>query len=211
MINFWRRCLMSESIWGVRRAAGVVALVSGIATLSGCHIEGRSSRAQTLLSQLSPTLRLGEPLSDARRAIPTLRVRHPGDPTDVETPSGAGAPQPVAVIVYPGPQPKEHAAPDAALEGVEFVMTPEVASGLRQQIAATFRHPGSLACATRAIANTDSIVEWDLDLRGGALLTFPERRPDGAVPVSRLFVYTGGWRPSEALSGYRGTPCEGSR
>ena len=61
------------------------------------------------------------------------------------------------------------------------------------------------------VASTDSIVEWDLDLRGGALLTFPERRPDGTVPVSRLFVYTGGWRPSEALSGYRHTSCETAR
>lgn len=202
---------MWSSIWRVMRAAGVVALVAGVAPLSGCHLEGRSSRAQTLLTQLSPTLRLGEPLSDARRAIPTLRVRHPGDPTDVEMPNGDSTPRPVAVIVYPGPQAKEHAAPDAALEGVEFVMTPEVASGLRQQIAATFRQPGSLACASRTIASTDSIVQWDLDLRGGALLTFPERRPDGTVPISRLFVYTGGWRPSEALSGYHPSPCEASR
>lgn len=202
---------MRESFWRVTRAAGVVVVVSGVMILSGCHLEGRSSRAQTLLSQLAPTLRLGEPLADARRAIPTLRVRHQGDPTDVETPNGDSTPQPVAVIVYPGPQPKEHAAPDAALVGVEFVMTPEVASGLRQQIATTFRRSGSLACATRTIASTDSIVEWDLDLRGGALLTFPERRPDGAVPVSRLFVYTGGWRPSEALSGYQHSACEASR
>lgn len=185
-----------------------VLAAATLAALSGCRVEGRSSRAELLLSQLAPTLQLGEPLSEARSAVPALRVRHPGDATDLETAAAAAPPRPVAVIVAPTPQPHEHAAPDAAVEGVEFVMSPEVARRLRPQIAALFRGPGSRACAIRSVASADSIVEWELDIRGGALLTFPQRRADGAAPPSRLFVFTGAWRPPQSLSGYRATACD---
>jgi hypothetical protein len=39
------------------------------------------------------------------------------------------------------------------------------------------------------------------------LLTFPERRPDGVVPTSRLFIHTGGWKPERSLSGYGVAQC----
>jgi hypothetical protein len=186
-------------------------LCATLTMLTGCRVEGRSSRAQSLLSGLAPSLKLGESLADARHAVPGLRVRRPGDATELGTQSMDSALRPVAVIVSPEPSPLAQAAPDAAVEGVEFEMTPETASELRQRIAALFRGPGSRACAERAGATVDSIVQWNLDIRGGALLTFPSRRPVGAAARSHLFVYTGAWRPSEGLPGYRAAACDSAR
>jgi hypothetical protein len=139
--------------------------------------------------------------------MPSLRVRHPGDPIDLETPDSAAPPRIVAVVVNPDPAAREHAQPDAAVEGVEFVMSPDVASRLRARIAEVFRYPGNLLCAGRSLAESDSVIVWELGRRGGALLTFPDRRLDGAAPVSRLFVYTGAWKPARALSGYGSMSC----
>ncbi|MDB4900534.1 MAG: hypothetical protein JWN53_2342 [Gemmatimonadetes bacterium] len=177
---------------------------------SACYLEGRTNRAERLLSELAPSLRFGETLSDARQAMPELRVRHPGDPTDLETADSAAPPHAVAVVVYPAPAANERARPDAAVAGVEFVMSPDIAAKLRRHISDVFRGPGSLVCAGRSIAETDSVVVWDVDRRGGALLTFPERRLDGDPLVSRLFVYTGAWQPARALSGYGLANCGAS-
>ena len=184
----------------------VMALMAMI-VLDACHVEGRSNRAARLLSELAPSIRFGERLVDARQTMPSLRVRHPGDPVDMEAPDSAAPPRVVAVVVNPGPAAQEHAQPDAAIEGVEFVMSPDVATKLRPRIAELFRGRGTLLCAGRSLAETDSVVVWELGRRGGALLTFPERRVEGVAPVSRLFVYTGAWKPARALSGYGSTSC----
>lgn len=187
------------------RACATVLLATLV--LAACRLEGRSSRAERLLSELAPALTFGERLADARRTIPALRVRHLGDPTDIEIAEPSASPQPVAVVVSPVPPAGQHESPDALVDGVEFVMTPSVAAQLRRHIATLFREPGALVCGGGSIAMTDSIVVWRLDRRGGALLTFPERRPSDAALVSRLFIYTSRWQPAHALSGFDRAIC----
>jgi hypothetical protein len=184
-----------------------LSLAAPLVVLAGCHVEGRSSRAESLLSQLAPSIRLGEPLADARRVLPGIPVRHVSDSANLRTPVPGTTPTLTALIVSPEPDANQHAAPDAAVEGVAFVMSPAAADRLRQQVATVFRSPGAQACAVRSGQSVDSIVVWDLDIRGGALLTFPERRPSGETPTSRLFVYTGAWTPREGLAGYRAMAC----
>jgi hypothetical protein len=185
------------------------ALVAGllVTTAIACRTDGRSRRTEQLLAELAPSLKLGQKLVDARRAIPALKVRHPGDPTDLAVPSDTDAPVAVAVLVSPGPQAHEHAAPDATIEGVEFVMTPDVATSMRRHVEEVFHERGEYECAGRSISVTDSVVVWELGRRGGVVLTFPERRPEGEPAVSRMFVYSGTWSPSRSLSGYGVQPC----
>ena len=188
-------------------AVTVAAICVLAAGLGGCHLEGRSRRVEQLLAELSPGVRLGEPLSDARRAIPALGVRHPGDSPNLYVATGSGLPTMVAVIVWPQPALGEHAAPDALVEGVELVMSPALANQLRAHVTEKFGAPVQSTCAGPTLEQTDRVVEWQVGGRGGALLTFPERRPDGVIPTSRLFIYTSAWEPARAISGFGEASC----
>lgn len=185
----------------------VVVMLTMMAPLTACHIEGRSRRAEQLLGELAPALRLGESLADARSAMPTLGVRHPGDSPNMYEAKDSEPPRAVAVVVWPGPAAGEHASPDAIVEAVEFVMSPAVAGKLRQHVSRLFGTPVQSTCAGRSLEQTDMVVVWDLGRRGGVLLTFPEQRPDGVAPTSRLFIHTGGWEPARSLSGFGQRSC----
>jgi hypothetical protein len=195
----------SVSIAATRRR--IVIALAVLAPLVGCHLEGRTRRAERLLGELAPGVRLGQRLTDARRAMPNLEVRHPGDTMDQYTASDSGPPRAVAVVVWPGPALGEHASPDAIVEGVELVMSPNVAAKLKQHITNVLGTPAESTCAGPSIAQTDLVVVWQMGRRGGALLTFPERRPDGVVPTSRLFIYTSGWAPARSISGFGQASC----
>lgn len=173
-----------------RARSAVTAAICLVAGLGGCHLEGRSRRVEQLLAELSPRVHLGESLSDARRAIPALGVRHPGDSLDRYVATGRGSPTTVAVVVWPRPALGEHASPDALVEAVELVMSPEVANRLRAHMTDVFGAPVRSTCARPTLAETDRVVEWQIGGRGGALLTLPERRPNGVVPTARLFIFT---------------------
>jgi hypothetical protein len=184
-----------------------VVMLTLMAPVAGCHIESRSRRAEQLLGELAPSLRLGESLADARRAMPALGVRHPGDSPNMYEANDAAPPRAVAVVVWPGPAVGEHASPDAIVEAVEFVMSPTVAGTLRQHVNQLFGTAVQSTCAGQSLEQTDAVAVWDLGRRGGVLLTFPEQRPDGVAPTSRLFIYTGGWEPARSLSGYGQRSC----
>ncbi len=188
----------------------LVLALTLVTPATGCRLEGRSRRAERLLAELAPQLRFGEQLSAARRDIPGLDVRHPGDSVNMYTVRDSGPPRPVAVVVWPRPGVGEHASPDAVVQGVELVMSPEVASRLQQRVTELFGAPPDSTCAGPMIAQTDLVLVWTRGRRGGALLTIPERRPDGVVPTSRLFIYTGGWDPSRSISGYAHASCSAS-
>jgi hypothetical protein len=179
--------------------------------LAGCHLEGRSRRAEQLLGELEPALRLGETLSEARRARPDLGVRHPGDSPNMYIASDSEPPRTVAVVVWPGPALGERASPSAVVEAVELVMSPRVAGQLQHRVTRLFGSPVRSLCAGQSLEQTDRIAVWELGRRGGVLLTFPERRPDDIVPTSRLFIYTSGWHPDRSLSGYGQASCSVSQ
>jgi len=201
--------LVQPERWVHVTAAGrrFVIMLTMVALAAGCHLEGRSRRAEHLLGELAPALRLGGSLVDARRAMPSLGVRHPGDSPNMYTASDSEPPRAVAVVVWPGPASGEHASPSALVEAVELVMSPEVAAKLRQHVTDLFGSPVQSTCAGPSLEQTDVVVGWELGRRGGVLLTFPERRPEGVVPTSRLFIYTGGWEPARSLSGFGQASC----
>jgi hypothetical protein len=176
-------------------------------SVTGCHLEGRSRRAERLLAELAPPLHFGQPLDDAKRAIPGLDVRHPGEWSTIYTATDSEPPRPVALIVWPRPERGGRASESAVVEGVELVMSPGVAARLRQHVDQLFGPPTEATCAGPMIAQTDSVLVWQLGRRGGALLTFPERRPDDVVPISRLFIYSGGWEPARSISGFGQAAC----
>jgi hypothetical protein len=184
----------------------VVTLIM-IAPCTACHVEGRSRRAEQLLGELAPTLRLGESLADARRAVPALGVRHPGDSPNMYEATDSAPPRVVAVVVSPGPLIGEHASPDATVEAVELVMSPAIAAKLRQHVDQLFGTPAQSTCAGQSLEQTDLVDVWDLGRRGGVLLTIPERRPEGIAPTSRLFIYAGGWEPARSMSGFGQASC----
>lgn len=186
-----------------------VALLTLITCVAGCHLEGRSRRAEQLLGELEPTLRLGETLRDARRAHPELGVRHPGDSPNLYTANDSEPPRAVAVVVWPGPALGEHASPNAIVEAVELVMGPRAAGAVHRRVTQLFGPPVSL-CAGQSLEQTDKVTMWQMGRRGGIILTFPERRPDGVEPTSRLFIYTGGWQPERSLSGFGQASCSAS-
>jgi hypothetical protein len=137
-------------------------------------------------------------------------VRHPGDPTNLYLADDSGAPRVVAVIVRPGPAAGEHASPSALVEGVEMVMTPEIAATMRQHITEQFGKGAESKCAGQTLEQIDLVMLWETEGRGGILLTVPERRPDGIVPTSRLFIYTSDWDPGRSLSGFGRPDCTAS-
>lgn len=191
----------------IRHLAMVATAIGVAAGVSACHLEGRSRRVEQLLADLSPSLHLGEPLSEARRAIPALGVRHPGDSPNLYTANESEPPRTVAVVVWPRPAMGEHAASDARVEAVELVMSPAVAGRLRTRVTEMFGEPVQSTCAGPTLEQTDRVVVWQIGGRGGALLTFPERRPDGVVPTSRLFIYSSAWEPARSISGFGEASC----
>ena len=197
----------SVRLWSAPSVHWPGAALVAVALLAGCHVEGRSRRAERLLAEVAPTLHFGQSLADARRAIPTLGVRHPGDPTNLYLADDSGVPRVVAVIVQPEPAAGEHASSGALVEGVELVTTPEIAAKLRQHITKQFGKASESTCAGQSLEQIDLVMLWDTGGRGGILLTVPERRPDGIVPTSRLFIYTSGWAPDRSLSGFGRPDC----
>ncbi|MEP6989347.1 MAG: hypothetical protein ABJA80_00345 [bacterium] len=188
-------------------ARGSVAALLVIASLGACHMEGHGRRVETLLAELAPQLRLGQPLSVARAAMPSLAVRHPGDSPNLYSADDSEQPRVVAVVVWPPPAAGEHASADAVVEGVELVMRPDVAARIRQHITKLFGAPVQSTCAGPTLEQTDLVDVWEVGNRGGALLTIPERRPDGVEPTSRLFIYTSGWEPARSISGFGLASC----
>ena len=191
----------------VARGGQFLAVITVLSSALGCHLDGRTRRADRLLSELAPPLHLGQSLADARRAIPGLDVRHPGDSSSMYTATDSEPPRPVALIVWPRPAQGEHAVPGATVEGVELVMSPAVAAAVRKQVVDVFGPPTESTCAGPMIAQTDLVLLWNVGSRGGALLTIPERRPDGVAATARLFIYSGGWEPAQSISGYGTATC----
>ncbi len=187
-----------------RVATGALLLV---VSFSACHMEGHGRRVETLLAELAPRLRLGQPLSAARSVMPSLGVRHPGDSPNLYTAGDSEQPRVVAVVVWPPPAAGEHAFEEAVVEGVELVMRPDVAARMRQHITKLFGAPVQSTCAGPTLEQTDLVDVWEVGNRGGALLTMPERRPDGVEPTSRLFIYTSGWEPARSISGFGLASC----
>jgi hypothetical protein len=176
--------------------------------LASCRVEGHSSRAQQLLAELTP-ITLTQPLLDARRVLPALRVHHSGDRWTTQFSPDSARPFLAGVIVTPNPAAGDSVSPDAVVEGVEFLLTPTQARTLRARTTSLLGEPTSLACAGRSVSETDSVITWARDVRGGVLLTMPQQRLSGEPAVARLFVYASGWNPQRALSGYGVMTCEG--
>ncbi len=187
-----------------------LALCFAIGLAAACHLEGRSKRAERLLRELDPKLMLGETLRDARRARPELGVRHPGDSPNLYAARDSEPPRAVAVIVWPAPALGERASPDAIVEAVELVMGPRVAGTVQQRVTQLLGVPVQALCAGQSLEQTDRVAVWELGRRGGVVLTFPDRRPDGVEPTSRLFIYTSGWQPERSLSGFGRAACSAS-
>jgi hypothetical protein len=190
-----------------RRRVRVVVSLLALLALTGCRIEGRSRRVQELLAELSP-LTLGETLGQARSAVPGLRVQHPGDRWMIELEPDSARPLLAGVIVAPNPAEGDSASPDAVVESVEFLLTSAQALRLRARTLALLGEPTSVACAGRSISETDSVIEWARNPRGGVLFTSPYRRLNGEPSVARLFVYSSRWDPRRALSGYGIRTCD---
>lgn len=184
-----------------------VATLVLFATLGGCHLEGRSARAQELLSELAP-ITLSQSLAQAREAVPALRVHHAGERWTTQFQPDSSRPFLAGVIVNPSPTAGDSASPDAGVEGVEFLLTPAQAAALRARATALLGAPTSLACAGTSISETDSVIDWARDIRGGVLLTIPHRRLSGEPSTARLFFYTSGWDPHRAISGYGVMSCD---
>ena len=185
-----------------------LGVLATCAALAGCHMEGHSARAQRLLSELSP-LTLAQPLGDARRRVPALRVHHAGERWTTTLRPDSLHPLLAGVIVSPNPAAGESASADAIVESVEFLLTPTQASEIRHRAISLLGEPTSIACAGRSISETDSVITWSRDVRGGVLLTIPHRRLSGEPATARLFVYTTSWNPHRALSGYGVMTCDG--
>ena len=175
--------------------------------LVGCRLEGHSARAQELLGELTPVM-LAEPLYDARQAVPGLRVHHPGDRWAIQIEPDPARPLLAGVIVAPNPAAGDSAAADAVVASVEFLLTPSQAATLRARTTTLLGEPTSLDCAGRSISETDSVITWARDVRGGVLMTIPHHRAAGEPSVARLFVYGSEWNPRRALSGYGVMACE---
>jgi hypothetical protein len=175
--------------------------------LAACVVDGRARRTDALVSVLAPKVHLGQPLDAAQEAIPSLLVRHRGDPPTVLRPLDDDAPRIVQAIVLPEPLAGQRASAQSPVSGLVFVMTPATAAQLRVQIRSMLGHSSGRTCAGRSVAERDSVVVWSIDGRGGAILTYPERRPAEAEPVARLFIYTGAWHPELSISGYGRTDC----
>jgi hypothetical protein len=190
-----------------RRRCAVLVACAACAVLAGCHVEGRSARAQQLLSELSP-LRLTQTVEQARAAVPSLRVHHPGERWSTRFHPDPTRPFLAGVIANPSPAAGDSASPDADVEGVEFLLTVAQATEIRARTTALLGPPTSLACAGTSLSETDSVVDWARDVRGGVLLTLPHRRLNGEPPVARLFFYSTGWNPRRAISGYGVMPCD---
>jgi len=177
------------------------------ALLAGCRVEGHSARAQQLLSELTP-ITLAQPLSEARQAVPGLHVHHPGDRWTQQFTPDPARPLLAGVIVAPNPAAGDSASPDAVVASVEFLLTPVQAATLRARTTTLLGEPTSLACAGRSVSETDSVITWARDVRGGVLMTVPHRRLAGEPSVARLFVYGSEWNPQRALSGYGVMTCD---
>jgi hypothetical protein len=177
------------------------------AVLAGCRMEGHSARAQALLGELTPVM-LAQPLSEARQAVPGLRVHHPGDRWAMQFEPDPERPLLAGVIVAPNPAADDSAAPDAVVASVEFLLTPGQAATLRARTTSLLGEPTTLECAGRSISETDSVITWARDIRGGVLMTLPQRRLAGEPSVARLFVYGSEWNPQRALSGYGVMTCD---
>ena len=188
----------------VHACLGVVVMCGA---LSGCRMEGHSARAQELLGELTPVM-LAQPLSEARQVVPGLRVHHPGDRWTLQVAPDPTRPTLAGVIVAPNPPAGDSAAPDALVASVEFLLTPGQAATLRARTTSLLGAPTSLACAGRSVSETDSVITWARDVRGGVLMTVPHRRLAGEPSVARLFVYGSGWDPQRALSGYGVMTCD---
>jgi hypothetical protein len=188
----------------VRAFFGALAVC---AVLVGCRLEGHSARAQELLGELSPIM-LAQPLSEARQSVPGLRVHHPGDRWAMQFAPDSARPLLAGVIVAPNPAAGDSASADAVVASVEFLLTPSQATALRARTTTLLGEPTSLECAGRSISETDSVITWARDVRGGVLMTVPNQRLAGEPSVARLFVYGSEWNPQRALSGYGVMACE---
>ena len=191
----------------VRFAFGGAALLLGCGLQVGCRVEGHSARAQELLGELSPIM-LAQPLSEARQSVPALRVHHPGDRWMLQFAPDSARPLLAGVIVAPNPAVGDSASPDAVVASVEFLLTPAQAASLRARTSKLLGDPTSLACAGRSVSETDSVITWARDVRGGVLMTVPHTRLPGVPSVARLFVYDSQWNPQRALSGYGVMTCD---
>jgi hypothetical protein len=189
----------------VRDCIGAMAVC---VVLVGCRMEGHSARAQTLLGELTPIM-LSQPLYEARQAVPGLRVHHPGDRWMMQFAPDSARPRLAGVIVAPRRMRGESALPDAVVASVESLLTPVQAATLRARTTTLLGDPTSLACAGRSVSETDSVITWARDVRGGVLMTMPHRRLTGEPSVARLFVYGSEWNPQRALSGYGVMSCDG--
>ena len=185
-----------------RREAAILLLSVSM----GCHMEGRSARAQRLLSELAP-LSLGEPLSHAEAAVPGLRVRHPSDRWSESVVIDSGGVALAGVTVSPPPADGDEGAPSAYVQSVQFVLSAPQASRLRLRAEKLFGAPHQVTCAGRSIAETDSVVLWPRDVRGGVLIAYPARRLEGERSIARLIIYGTGWDPTRAMSGFGVMSC----
>ena len=192
---------------GRRVTLGWMTLALSGGVIAGCRVEGHSARAQMLLAELSP-ITLAQPLSEARQAVPGLRVHHPGDRWAMQFAPDPARPMLAGVIVAPNPAAGDSASPDAVVASVEFLLTPVQAATLRARTTTLLGDPTSLTCAGRSISETDSVITWSRDVRGGVLMTVPHTRLAGEPSVARLFVYGSEWNPQRALSGYGVMACE---
>ena len=198
---------------GARRAAGLRAMLGAVVmvlcgnAMLGCRLEGHSARAQELLGELSPIM-LAQPLYEARQAVPGLRVHHPGDRWAMQFAPDPARPMLAGVIVAPNPAAGDSASPDAVVASVEFLLTPVQAATLRARTTSLLGDPTSMSCAGRSISETDSVISWARDVRGGVLMTVPHTRLAGEPSVARFFVYGSEWNPQRALSGYGVMTCE---
>jgi hypothetical protein len=192
---------------GVRTIRGWFSILAACGALAGCRLEGHSARAQLLLNELSPIM-LAQPLSEARQLVPGLRVHHPGDRWTLQFAPDTARPRLAGVLVEPNPAAGDSASADAVVAGVEFLLTPAQAATLRARTTALLGDPTSLACAGRSVSETDSVITWARDVRGGVLMTTPHKRLAGDPAVARLFVYGSAWNPRRALSGYGVMTCD---
>jgi hypothetical protein len=186
---------------------GFLVVMTVCGALAGCRVDGHSARAQQLLGELTP-ITLAQPLHQARRLVPALRVHHPGDRWSMQFSPDSAKPMMAGVIVAPNPAAGDSASSDAVVASVEFLLTPAQATALRARTTTLLGEPTSLTCAGRSVSETDSVITWARDVRGGALMTVPYRRLEGEPAVARLFVYGSEWNPQRALSGYGVMACD---
>jgi len=200
LVRFW-----TKSPFRLRSFLLLVLAATSI-TVTGCISDDPAMRVSLVLHELAPAVRLGQPLTDARRVYPTLVVQSGSELHDYFPRSDTTRVFPVAVTIRSASADTSPAA-DSLIESFEFVTAPSSAAHLEHRVADIFQARPRVACGSLAANGRDSVLMFDTHGRGGVAITFPELRPSYGSTRSHVFIYSGPWLPEQLIPNYVPTRC----